>query len=149
MGRVIKFTMYGKPIPQKRPRHSQRGQGTTYNPQAKEKRDQQFLLKTYTHMFPTLKESLLCGPISVDITFFMKLPKTKACLKTKDLFHTSKPDLDNLLKFALDVMTDVIYADDSYIYKINASKKYSHNPRTEVTVTEEVQELIDWKELNA
>jgi len=145
MGRTIKFALYGKPIPQKRHRHNQ---NKAYNPLAVEKKNHQFLLRQYTKTIPSLAQSLLCGPISVDITFFMRLPETKSCRKTKGLYHTSRPDIDNLIKFILDVMSDVIYADDAYVYKINATKKYSHKERTEVTVQEEVQELIEWDKYN-
>lgn len=77
-------------------------------------------------------ESILTGPIRVELDFF--LPRPKAHLK-KDGFpkpktpvwHCKKPDLDNLIKAVTDAITDtqLVWLDDSQICEITATKTYS------------------------
>ena len=41
-----------------------------------------------------------------------------------DIRNTKKPDLDNVIKSALDALNDVAYDDDSSINEIYANKQY-------------------------
>lgn len=123
--KILKFTINEKPIPQKRHRHSPRG---TYNPMSKEKLYYGLLVKNC--LSPQF--SPFMGPVEIELSFFMPLPRTKRLRNSKGLYHTNKPDLDNCIKFFLDVMSGIIYKDDAYIYKIIASKCYSGDPRIEV-----------------
>lgn len=40
--------------------------------------------------------------------------------------HTSKPDLDKLIRCVLDALTGVAYLDDSQVVFVNAKKEYAH-----------------------
>jgi len=139
MGREIRFTLYEKPLAQKRHR---RNGNRTYDPSATAKKYVGFMIKQYTENYASLNEHLLCGPIEVTMNFYMPMPRTKAARKKKGRYHTSKPDIDNLFKFYSDVMTGIIYADDAYICKINVTKYNSDTTRTEVIVKEILQEPI-------
>lgn len=39
-------------------------------------------------------------------------------------FHLVKPDLDNLVKYYLDCMNGIVFADDKQIVELAASKEY-------------------------
>ena len=137
--REIKFTIFEKPIPQQRHRHNN---NKTYDPQHSDKLYFKSIISHTIRTHNALEEHTFCGPIEISLSFFLRLPKSKQLRKTKGLYHISKPDIDNLIKFILDVMSDIIYADDAYVCKINAAKYYSDTPRTEITVKEIIQEQI-------
>ena len=75
------------------------------------------------------------GPLAVDILFCIVPEAAKARKIRKGKFHTFKPDLDNLIKFVLDVANDILYADDSIIAVITATKRWDTEARTEFTIT--------------
>ena len=60
--------------------------------------------------------------------------------KNARAFHGVKPDIDNLVKFYMDLMNKVFYVDDSQICALATIKVYSYDdtdpPRTEVTIKE-------------
>lgn len=78
----------------------------------------------------------LDGPLQLDVTFYMPIPKTR--LKTIKIGqpHISKSDLDNLIKWCCDLCTNIVYHDDAIISVINAKKIYDTNPRTEFYFTQ-------------
>ena len=51
------------------------------------------------------------------------------------IYHSYKPDLDNLVKMVADVIQPQMICDDSQICILQAEKKYGE-PRTEVTIEE-------------
>ena len=55
--------------------------------------------------------------------------------------NTSKPDLDNIIKSALDGLNGVAFQDDKQVWRIIASKRYSDRPRMEIKmiIGQEVQ----------
>ena len=63
---------------------------------------------------------VLTGPILVTIAF--QLPRPKSRKKTRH--HTTKPDLDKLIRAINDALTGTAYRDDSQITAIQASKHY-------------------------
>jgi Holliday junction resolvase RusA-like endonuclease len=77
-------------------------------------------------------ESLITGPIRLQLDFFM--PRPKAHLdnhgvpkRKSPVWHCKKPDLDNLIKAVTDAITDTqrVWLDDSQIYQITAVKTYA------------------------
>jgi Holliday junction resolvase RusA-like endonuclease len=82
-------------------------------------------------------DPLFEGPLSVEAIFYMKMPKTPS--KQKDLNGTlckHRPDVDNLLKFLLDISNKLLWKDDAEVSICKGTKIYDHNPRTEFVVTE-------------
>lgn len=74
-------------------------------------------------------------PIEVVITFYLpKAAKTKKA--NMPVYHSSKPDIDNLCKFLFDAMNEVIFTDDRIIARLIVEKKYTIDPRTEITIKE-------------
>lgn len=47
---------------------------------------------------------------------------------------TKKPDCDNVAKLVLDALNGVAYFDDSQIVSLSVTKKYSTNPRIQVSI---------------
>lgn len=132
----------GNPIAKKRPRFARVGKFVrTYSDQETEAG--RFLLeaKQQWHRNP------YSGPVSLRLLFFMRRPKghygsgrnsrvLKAWAPTR---HTSKPDLDNMVKFVKDCLNGCCWADDSQVCFTIASKVYDEDPRTVIEI-EEIQE---------
>jgi len=80
------------------------------------------------------------GAISVSMVFSMPRPKShyrggrfSHLLKdSSPSRHTSRPDLDNIIKFYLDAMTGMFWKDDAYVCTIEASKNYSKQESVEI-----------------
>lgn len=51
------------------------------------------------------------------------------------VFHTSKPDADNVFKLVGDAMNGVAYVDDCQVAELILRKRYGTPARTEVTIT--------------
>ena len=64
----------------------------------------------------------LRGPLSVQLTFLMPRPKSRKV----DVWHTTRPDADNLAKAVLDALTDAsIWGDDAQVAKMVVAKLYA------------------------
>lgn len=64
----------------------------------------------------------LRGPLSVKLTFHMPRPKSRK----GDVWHSSRPDADNLAKAVLDAMGDAgIWGDDAQVAWLSAKKLYA------------------------
>jgi len=118
----------------KRPRF---GSTKVYNPQRQEKLTYGLFLKQKHGLVP------LEGPISIQFTFFMPIPKSYSKKKVAqindgELYFTKKPDIDNLVALMLNCMTGVVYIDDAQVYEIKAKKQFDNVPRTEIVVCQEM-----------
>jgi len=73
--------------------------------------------------------------VAVDIIAFMEIPKSWPTVKRMEaeygaLQHTTKPDLDNIIKAALDgISSGKIIMDDKQVTAIKARKMYCHPDR--------------------
>jgi Holliday junction resolvase RusA-like endonuclease len=121
----------GKPIPLKRPRHFMRGgKSLTWNSQSALQQQIRTVVKAQTLLHE--------GPLSVHILFCLPIPKSASKVKTSTMNnspHTHKPDIDNLIKFVLDVLNGIAFDDDRQVSEIIAHKMWSNTPRTEITIT--------------
>ena len=50
--------------------------------------------------------------------------------------HTNKPDIDNVVKAAMDALNGIVYVDDALAYRIDARKAWGVRPSVWVLVTE-------------
>lgn len=73
-------------------------------------------------------------PLHLDVTFFMPYPSKG--IRKYGLYHVNRSDLDNLIKFLLDLSHDILFKDDKIICSMIAKKIYDRKPRTEFTLTE-------------
>ncbi len=62
------------------------------------------------------------------------------------LKHVKKPDVDNLIKLYLDVLTGLAFADDNCVSIGSAVKVYGLKPRTEIYI-EETTEIVTLEEV--
>ena len=80
------------------------------------------------------------GPLKMLILFFLRVPKSKTSKKKyaniEGTHHLTRPDIDNCIKYVLDICNNVLFRDDSIISEVHAKKFYSFNPRTEFMITE-------------
>lgn len=124
-----KIIIDSNPIPQPRPRVTRWG---TYDPV----KDKKTWIKS--QIYEQFHERLTC-PIEIEMKFYMPISKNMSKkylprMLSGEIRHIKRPDADNLYKLATDCMNDIVYRDDSQIYKFLVEKKYSDNPRTEILV---------------
>jgi len=133
----IKITVLGKPQPQPRHRHGQRGRFKgTYDPAKKAKAD------FVNGLLKQAPKKPFDKAVHIDIIFYFKRPKShfgtgknKNTLKlSAPAQHIVKPDIDNLLKFVCDSMNKVFWRDDSIICGVNTQKRYGDTAKTKMVV---------------
>jgi len=78
---------------------------------------------------------LLTGKLKLDVTFYIRIKRTNKKSKP-NAPHCYAPDLDNMLKFICDIMTNTIISDDKLIYDIHCVKLWSRVGKTIFTITE-------------
>ena len=62
------------------------------------------------------------APMILRATFWMPRPKS---LPKSVLYHTKKPDVDNLLKSCKDALTGIFFRDDAQIIRVEGEKRYA------------------------
>jgi len=121
----IKIEIDADPIPLQRARGTRKG---FYDPQHIAKRN--FALDVMSKI-PRAK--LIDTPISFDMTFVIKMPKSWSAKKRAKFLnqpHIVRPDVDNLVKFIFDALNKVLYNDDAQIYKEEAQKMWGETGKT-------------------
>ncbi len=151
----IHFEVLGNPQVQKRHRTWQRGGAKgTYDPSASDKADFLALCRDNAPEKPT------DGSVILRLVFWMPIPKNatkrfKVDVEDFDIAYEtpfSKPDflpecvnrgvahskarfdIDNQIKFVMDALTGVYWANDGQVQIGWAYKIYSHKPRTEIEI---------------
>lgn len=135
---MIYIDIDGPPIAWKRAGHRSVRSGNKnlaiiYDKQKREKEMVRWQMRSQ------FKEAILSVPLLVDIIFRMPIPKTTSGkMKTQMLngavHHFHKPDCDNLAKFYLDCMNELVYKDDGQIYDLHVKKTYSLVPSTLIRI---------------
>lgn len=137
------FTVPGVPVAKGRPRVTIRGgRPRAYTPEKTEKYENLVRLAFIEKYGETVPAS---GPISIVIRAYFPVPKSfskkKTALALRGIIHkTTKPDLDNIQKAIQDGLNGVAFADDSQIFRYEASKDFSDVPRVDIKIME-VEEL--------
>ena len=135
---MIKFTVYGEPVAQGRPRASTvNGHVRMYDP--KKSRDYKHYVRLAASQHKP--KELLTGPLKMKVQVFRPTLKSFSKKKKKQaeegtLRPTTKPDVDNYVKAIKDALNSVIWKDDSQVVDLQVSKFYSENPRIEVEIDE-------------
>lgn len=139
----LTLEILGKPIAKKRPKFARMGNFVkTYNPQESE--EGLFVAKAIEQIRACDLALPIQGKVPVTITcyFIMPIPKgfSKKLISMVEKEdrnmpqHTSKPDLDNCVKFLKDCFNKVLWNDDSQIVSLDAVKQYGLTPKTILTV---------------
>lgn len=129
------ITIPGKPIPKARPRFCRMGSHVkTFDSQSESNKIIRMLIRQQMGNRLPLE-----GALEVDAVFFMPIPKgtskkKSGLMRSGEIKHVKRGDIDNYLKAVMDNMLAIVYNDDSQIYKLSGIKKYDTNPRTEITI---------------
>lgn len=121
------YVIKGDPVPLARPRFRN---STVYDKQKEIKLIAGIHLRAQHNERPLLE-----GALHLDATFFMKMPLKARPQKMDTRPHIARPDLDNLIKYILDVCNKVVLRDDCCVCSITARKMYSTQPRSEFSFT--------------
>lgn len=129
---MLIFEIHSKPKPQKQ---TQFGNRRFYDPSKQSKREIQWQIRPHAPKEP------LKGPLSVQITFYMPIPKeTTKALRAQMLnglaLPYKRPDIDNMAYLVTNAMNDIIYKDDSQIVDLILHKRYAETPKIVVQVLE-------------
>jgi len=112
------FDVLGIPVAQGRPKFTTRsGYGRAYDPKKSVQGKHDFKMQSLKYR----PKELIKEAIQLDIIFYLPRPKS---LPKKVIYHTKKPDIDNLVKLCCDSMKGIFFIDDSQIIRLNAKKRY-------------------------
>ncbi len=124
----VRYIILGDPIPLARPRIGNLGR-TMWDAQKQIKFAWGIQLQTQHESRPHFT-----GPLHLQLDFYLASPQAKKA-KLLGQYHAIRPDLDNLIKFVLDVANDILYEDDCCVASITSSKRYDALPRTEIIIS--------------
>ena len=130
---MIQVSIPGEPVAKGRPRFSN---GHAYTP--KKTRQWEKQAKKYA-IIAMIGKPILVGAVMVHVIATFNLPpswpkwKQEAALDDK-LFHTAKPDGDNVLKAAKDAMNGIVYADDAQVFSTLVTKRYGTIPGVHINI---------------
>lgn len=124
------FTHVGKPISKQR--HRMVGK-FAYDPQSKLKNEIKFEFANQHRTQGYLKP--LEGSISAMVDISYETPKSwsKRARETAN-YKTSRPDIDNIVKFYFDVLNGIAYQDDSQIVSLFSQKLYSETNNVSINL---------------
>jgi Holliday junction resolvase RusA-like endonuclease len=98
------------------------------------KKDIGWQIRTQMCEMDTMKSAL-----SVRATFVMPILKSwskKKQVGAIETYHTSKPDIDNLVKGLFDALNGVLWEDDNRVVDMKAIKIYGEKPGIKLEVKE-------------
>lgn len=127
----IEFTIHAEPVAKARARAGVGGR--FYTP----KKTSDYEAIVAMHAKQAMKgRSPIESACVLSLVFNMPIPKSwsqkkRAQAISGEIKHTSKPDLDNLIKAVKDGLNGIVWADDAQVVRVVAEKKYSENPRVE------------------
>lgn len=133
---LISFTVYGEPVPWKRPRFN--GKSKHVFEDSKVKNYKAKVIEAFEESGGKVYEKDV--PLRMSIRFYLSVPKSASQKKRLNLisnfFPTKRPDNDNLYKGIADALNGVAYYDDSQIVITHIHKLWSINPRAEISIGE-------------
>lgn len=137
MTESISFTIPGTPVGKGRPKFARRGNFvTTYTPEK---------TATYENLIKVKAEeamqgrTLIDGAVDVRVWIWVTPPaswsqkKQRAAL-AHQIFPTTKPDVDNVIKGIFDAMNEIVWKDDKQVVDLNVVKRYAETARASVQV---------------
>ena len=129
------FVLTGKPTTYKPPRFCKNKGGNVYTLHDKSMKSAREVLAEQTTA-PPLRDV----PLAVFIELYFRRPKShfkKGVLRTDaPKYVTKTPDVDNCIKFVLDVLQPKVIADDKIVIKVVAEKKWCRSASAECTTIE-------------
>jgi Holliday junction resolvase RusA-like endonuclease len=136
MSAAITITIGGEPVAKGRPRFV-RKTGIAFTPSHVRKYEAHGRLAAQLAMDG---RPLIVVPVRAEITIDLPVPaswsaKRRDAALRGDVRPTTRPDVDNYVKSALDAINQIVVADDSMIVDLLVSKKYAAVPQLTIVVT--------------
>nr|WP_315467137.1 RusA family crossover junction endodeoxyribonuclease [uncultured Undibacterium sp.] len=134
----ITFKVPGVPVPKGRPRFARRGAFvTTYTDDKTASYEN--LVKVVAQQAMGGSE-ILTGAVSVFVSLNVTPPASWSQKKQRQaldgqIFPTSKPDVDNVVKGIFDALNDIVWKDDKQVCDVTISKRYSTVAQAIVSVS--------------
>lgn len=127
----MEFYISGIPTAKKRHRSVRTKFGVrTYDPQHAQKAKDRWNIQSQ------MREKgfkMACNEsLRVDLWVGLPYPKKTPQKGKKGQFVTTKPDIDNFIKYYLDVLNGIAYHDDNLISVVCAEKRYTENPHVNI-----------------
>jgi Holliday junction resolvase RusA-like endonuclease len=129
----ITFTIAGEPVAKRRPRLTKRG--FVYTPAATRKYGTPARLAAQLAMAgrPPIEWT-----VQIELTVELPMPASWSRRKTAEAITghvrpTSRPDIDNYVKAALDAINSIVVVDDSQVVEFHAIKKFGVAPKLTAT----------------
>ncbi len=139
---LIAIELIGPPRGKGRPRFRVIGKGprsfvSTYTDQETQKYETRLRAAGAAQM---AMQEVFSGPLYVKVEAFMPIPtsyslRKRASCADGTIQHTGRPDIDNIVKAALDSL-NVVWRDDSQITSLFVVKRYSLTPMLRIGVWE-------------
>lgn len=135
----ISFEILGTPVAKGRAKIARRGNfASMYTPKKTVDAERSLLAQALQYK----PETPWNGALGVKIEAIFARPKSHYRTgKNSDilrddfpLFHTIKPDADNICKMCLDAMNEVFFKDDSQIVVTEVKKRYGDVPKIKITL---------------
>jgi Holliday junction resolvase RusA-like endonuclease len=131
----LTFTVPGQPVAKARARTVvNRGRVHSFTP-AKTANYENLVRMAFVEKYPN--HVPIEGPIQAVVFAYFQMPKcfrAKDGSRPEDISHTKRPDGDNIAKSIFDAGNGVIWRDDSQISDLAVIKRYSANPRVEISI---------------
>lgn len=129
---TLELTISTKPVPQARPRFYVRHHGLghfvgAYDPAKCKSFKEVIAWHAKVKAIEQGLKSPLSGAISINLIFQMGK-------NGKGVYHTKRPDIDNLAKAVKDALRGVLYHDDSQIVEAHLYKLYGE-PQVKIKIT--------------
>lgn len=120
-GASYEFAIPGKPYPLKRARRMKFG--GMFDP--KENVDAKRIVAQIARL---VIKSPLDGPVILSAVFLFERPKShygKVLKESAPIYHTQRPDVDNLIKTVLDGLNGIAWGDDAQVVEVSGRKAWS------------------------
>jgi Holliday junction resolvase RusA-like endonuclease len=130
----VTIVIAGDPIAKGRPRMTRKG--FVYTPAQTRKYEAHGRLAAQQAMGD---RPPIATPVRVVVLIGLPVPaswsrKRAAAALVGDIRPTTRPDLDNYLKGALDAINSIVVVDDSLVVEVDAQKRYATQPGLEVSI---------------
>lgn len=135
---MLTLQILGDPLPWKAPYVSCKGAFSVRTPIMHQLK-QQLRLQLEDLYNQTCNINWFDGPIAVDLTFLMPIPKSTSKRKRMEMLDGTirpdkRPDRGNLLKLIEDVLQGIVMEDDAHIVDGRVAKYYDDEPRTIIRI---------------
>jgi Holliday junction resolvase RusA-like endonuclease len=134
MNTAITITVNGEVVAKGRPRVTRRG--FIYTPAATRKYEAHARLAAQIAMGDRVPLQM---PVRIELSVELPVPtswsgKRRLAALAGAIVPTSRPDVDNYIKTALDAINTIVVADDALVVEIQARKQFSDQPKLTATV---------------